>query len=324
MPATVLTIGRAKVLLNDVNHAAQENGAGFFKLCNEKYEKKIQAIAQRIANDPAKARIIMLSGPSASGKTTTSLKLQGALRELGCGAVAISMDDFFKNREDTPVRPDGTRDYESSLAIDTELLAKTLRELIVTGKTSLPVFNFKLGHRADASRPVTLSEDQVAVVEGLHALNPEITASLPSASLLKLYVSVSSDFISSDGNPVLTARDVRLTRRAVRDFNFRGASVDDTLDMWDNVCRGEDLYVRPFKKCADVTVNSAFSCEPCLLRETALKLFCSVAKESVHTQFVRHIVEGLSAFEPLSASLMPGDCVLREFFGGSVYYNHKG
>jgi uridine kinase len=323
MPATVLTIGRAKVRVSEVNKAAQTDSVGLFNLCNEKYEKKIQQIARRIADDPSKARLIMLSGPSASSKTTTSLKIQNALKELGCGAVTISMDDFFKNREDTPIMPDGTRDYESSEALDTALLKETLSELITTGRTSLPVFKFKLGQRANESRPVILDEGHVAIMEGLHALNPKITELLPPQAILKLYVSVSSDFVADTGETVLCARDVRFVRRMVRDFHFRGANVEETLDIWDSVCHGEDLYVRPFKKCADITVNSAFSCEPCLFREVALKLLGDVNPDSPHAERVRHIMDGMSAFEPVSPSTMPGNCVLREFMGGSDYYNHK-
>jgi uridine kinase len=320
MPVTVLTIGRAKVRVSDVNQKAKEDGEGLFNLCNEKYEKKIDVIARQIAEDTSKARIIMLSGPSASGKTTTSLKLQNALKTLGCGAVAISMDDFFKNREDTPVLPDGTRDYESSSALDTALLKETLGELISTGKSKIPVFNFKRGHRLDEFRDVILDKGHVAVVEGLHALNPDITGLLPAGAIMKLYVSVSSDFINDNGDVVLCARDVRLIRRTIRDFHFRGSNVESTLDIWDAVCRGEDLYVRPYKKYADITVNSALSCEPCLFRETAEELFGAIGQESAHAQLVKHVLDGLQAFEPLSPSVMPGTCVLREFYGDSDYY----
>lgn len=320
MPVTVLTIGRAKVRVSEVNDAAKNDGTSLFNTCNDKYEKKIQMIARRIAENPYNSRLIMLSGPSASGKTTTSLKIQDELKKLGCGAVAISMDDFFKNREDTVIMPDGTRDYESSAALDTVLLKDTLGELIATGRASIPVFNFKIGRRSEESRPVALDKGQVAIVEGLHALDPDITGLLPKDSILKLYVSVSSDFIRDTGDNILCARDIRLVRRAVRDFHFRASNVEKTLDMWDAVCRGEDLYVRPFKKYADITVNSAFSCEPCLFCEAASKLFGDVGKDSPHARRVKHILDGMNEFEPISPSIMPGDCVLREFMGGSDYY----
>lgn len=320
MPNTVLTIGRAKVHVNDVNNMAQNDSAALFKLCNDKYEKKISMIAHRIAQDPSKARLIMLSGPSASGKTTTSLKLKAELEKLGCKAVTISMDDFFKNREDAPIEPDGTRDYETVDALDRNLLKETLGELITKGRAKLPIFNFKLGRRAAETKEVVLGPGEVAVVEGLHALDTVITGLFPQEAILKLYVSVSSDYIKDAGDIVLCARDVRLIRRAVRDYQFRGSDVGSTLDMWDSVCRGEDLYVRPFKKFADITVNSAFGCEPCIFKEDTLKLFGSVDKDSRHAQRARHILDGIKQFEPISPSIVPGNCVLREFLGGSVYY----
>lgn len=322
MPITVLTIGRAKVRVSEVNAAAKNDKTALFNRCNEKYEKKIEKIAMNIAEDPSKARLIMLSGPSASGKTTTSLKLQNYLRQRGVGAVAISLDDYFRNREDAPILPDGTRDFESSASLDTDLIKSTLCELITTGSTELPVFNFKTGHRLKDRRPVTLGKDDVAIVEGLHALNPDITGLLPEGALLKLYVSVSSDFILDTGDVLLSARDVRLIRRTVRDHNFRGTNVDTTLSMWDAVCRGEDMYVRPYKRCADFTINSAFNCEPCIFKQTAIELFSSADKDSPFKERIKHIIDGLNEFEPISPSIMPSSCVLREFTGGSEYYGH--
>lgn len=320
MPITIKTLNRAKVRVSNVNSFASTDGEAFFKLCNDKYEKKLDYIAKRIASDPSKARLIMLSGPSASGKTTTSLKLREGLGKLGCGAAAISMDDFFKNRDDIRILPDGRRDYESSSALDTGLLKERLGQLIFTGGADIPIFDFKTGKRSEKERRVVLGKGQVAVVEGLHALDTCITGLLPKEHILKIYVSVSSDFVTDDGKEALCARDIRLIRRTVRDYNFRGADVMNTLDMWNSVCRGEDLYVRPFKKDADITVNSAFACEPCIFREKAEELFGSIPKSGPHSELAEHILAGLSEFDKLSPSVMPGSCVLREFTGGSDYY----
>lgn len=324
MPISVTTIGRAKIRISDVNSSVLTDESGFFASCNENYEKRIDAIAKRIAQDPSKSRLIMLSGPSASGKTTTSIKLQTALQKLGIGAVSISMDDFFKNREDAPILPDGTKDYESIASIDIDSLKKSLNELIDTGKAALPVFNFKTGRRSEKTRQVELDAGHVAVVEGLHALDTTVTGLIPAESTLKIYVSVSSDFVDDDGKTVLSARDIRLIRRTVRDFHFRSSSPEETLEMWDAVCRGEDRYVRPFKKYADVVVNSAFACEPCLFEGKAVKLFSGVPENSPHAEKVHQILKGLSAFKPIPESLMPGTCVLREFLGGSDYYTRSG
>lgn len=323
MAIFVHTIGRAKIRISDLNDALQKDGGEYFDTCNKKYEKKINSIAAKIAADKSKTKLIMLSGPSASGKTTTSIKLQNALESLGIGAVSISMDDFFKNREDAPVLPDGTKDFESLEALDIKTLESSLNELISKGAASLPVFNFKTGRRSEKKRRVLLTQGQVAVVEGLHALDTAVTGLFPQESTMKIYVSVSSDFVDDEGNAILKARDLRLLRRTVRDASFRSAAPEATLEMWDKVCRGEDLYVRPFKKYADVTVNSAFACEPCLFKAKASALFEKVKDERFEAK-VKSITGALSAFGSMPESIMPASCVLREFFGGSEYYNKAG
>lgn len=320
MKTAVKTIGREKISISKINDAVLRDPASFFKLCNSKYEQKINIIAKRIAADPKSARLIMLSGPSASGKTTSSLKIQQRLKELDCGAVTISMDDFFKNREDAPTLPDGSKDFETSEALDLELLKTCLTKLITDGKAMFPRFDFKEGIRHDSDRLVTLDKNHVAIVEGLHALDTKITGLLPEEFIYKIYVSVSSDYVDDDGKVVLSARDIRLIRRSVRDFNFRGSSVENTLNMWDSVCRGEDLYIRPYKKYADITVNSAFSCGPSLFKNDAEKLFSEVKDDSRYFEKASHILNGLSHFNEMDTSLMPSSCVLREFFGGSEYY----
>jgi uridine kinase len=317
----ITAIGRTKVLVDDVNLETKADSAKLFKACDDRYEKKVREIVKHIVNNPARSRIIMLSGPSASGKTTTSLKLKQGLEEQGFKAITISMDDFFKGRYEVPPEPDGSRDFESINALDLELLKTDLSDLIFKGRSELPIFDFKLGSRSSQTRDVELDEGSVAIVEGLHALDSAVTDRIPQDYLLKLYVSVSSDFVDSEGAGVLSARDVRLIRRTIRDFNFRGSSPENTLDMWESVCRGEDMYIRPFKKFADITVNSLFNCEPCLFKETALKLFATVPESSEHYKKAKSIVECISKFEDMPMDIAPANCLLREFTGGSVYYN---
>jgi uridine kinase len=320
----VKTIGRAKKEVRQINELAVGSAQAFMAECDEKYEEKISSIVGHVADRGAGVKVIMLSGPSASGKTTTSLKIKEGLEKRGVSAVSISMDDFFKPRELEPLLPDGSRDYESLDAIDTGLLLSCLTQLINDGRAQLPTFNFKLGRPDEKKRSVVLPEGSVAVVEGLHALDNAVTGGLPPEHTLKLYVSASSDFVDGDGGTVLTARDIRLIRRTIRDYHFRGSSPENTLGMWESVCRGEDMYVRPFKRFADVTVNSVFDCEPCLFRQSAMKLFGMVPEESPYIDKARGIVAALSCFEPMQLELLPPSCVLREFVGGSVYYNRSG
>jgi len=316
-----LILGRAKILRTEVNKQAMADDKAFFEICNDSYEKRIRDIAHRIACDDNRVKLIMLSGPSASGKTTTSLKIMEELGKLGVEAVTISMDDFFKCRDETPKLEDGSRDFESIKALDHELLKSTLSCLIEKGEASLPIYNFKLGRRGDDMRKVELKNSSVALVEGLHALDTVVTDGISADRILKIYVSVSSDFVNEDATAVLTAREVRLIRRTVRDHNFRGSSPENTLDMWDSVCRGEDRYVRPFKKYADITVNSLYKCEPCIFKDTAISLFKTVNSGSIHYERAQHIISALSGFEPMQLEIVPSSCMLREFFGGSIYFN---
>lgn len=314
---------RGKIDVAAVNNRAKTDPKAFFEECDRLYEKKVQDIAARIADDPKGSRIIMLSGPSSSCKTTTSLKIQRELAAHDVTAVTISMDDFFKSRENVPLLPDGTRDFESVDALNIDVLEQTLSDLLNKGVADFPAFNFKAGETRTETRHCELKKGQVAVVEGIHALDPRITDALPDENTLKLYVSVSSDFIE-EGKVVLSARDIRLIRRTIRDQRYRNSLPENTLDMWDGVCRGEDLYIHPCKKFADVTINSIFACEPCLLQETAHPLFETILPESRHFQKARELLDGLSRFEEMALSLAPETCVLREFTGGSVYFRKSG
>jgi uridine kinase len=314
---------RGKIPAGEVAACASERPQDFFDDCNRRYEDKLGAIADRIRENLEQTHIIMLSGPSASGKTTTSLKLRDALAERGITATAVSMDDFFKNRSEVPLQADGSGDFESIAALDLELLKDCLAGMIYRGRADLPIFQFKTGRRLGQTRAVTLGPGSVAIVEGLHALDSTVTEDFPRENIFKLYVSVSSDFADGEDDVLLSARDVRLIRRTIRDYNFRASSPMHTLNMWDDVCRGEDLYVRPFKKEADIAFNSLFRCEPCLFKDAALKLFGSVPPGNAHYRTARRLMHALGQFPSMPMELAPADCMLREFTGGSVYYNRS-
>lgn len=316
-------IGRTKYTREQSNSRARKDPAAFFRDCDAAYEQRIDAIVRRVAADPSRAKVLMLSGPSASGKTTTSLKLQQGLAARGLHAVAISMDDFFRGRDDVPRLPDGAQDFESLQALDLPLLEETLAALVAGGPARIPVFNFRLGRREKRMRTEVLGPESVAVVEGLHALDPHVTAGIPAGHMLRLYVSVSSDFVDEAGDTALSAREMRLIRRTVRDSRFRASPPERTLEMWDGVCRGEDLYVRPFKKYADITVNSTFRCEPCLFSRLAQSLFRRVPPDSPYYSRACHVARALAAFEPMPLELVPPSCLLREFLGGSFYFNQS-
>ena len=305
------TAGKTKISQTMVNKAALENSKAFITDCDQKYEKQISKIVRRISENTEKLKIVLISGPSASGKTTTSLKIKQGLSGVGINAVTISMDDFFMPRELTPELPNGNRDYESLEAIDLVLLKSLLLQLINEGRAELPMFNFKLGQREEKKNSVELGKSCLAVVEGLHALDTAVIQGLPGDSTLKIYISASSDFAGDDGNTLLTSRDIRLIRRTIRDYHFRGSTPLNTLDMWDTVCHGEDIYIRPFKMYADITVDSTFKCEPCLFKETAVKLFGRVNRFDANYTKAQMIIKAVSGFEQIPVEFVPGSCVLR-------------
>lgn len=316
--------GKAKIKRAEVNRAASQDSGAFMAECHLNYEKQVADFVRRIAEDGGERKLIMLSGPSASGKTTTSLKIKQGLEARGICAVSVSIDDFFKPREMAPLLPDGSRDFESLGAVDLELLHSVLKSLIEEGEAELPHFEFRQACRSRSMTHTELPEGGVAVLEGLHALNSAVIDRVPVKNVHRLYVSVSSDFIGEDGSTALTSRAVRLIRRTIRDYHFRGSSTENTLDMWDTVCRGEDLYVRPFKSEADVAINSVFACEPCLFSAPAIKLLNMVPQGSRHFELAQKLISGLSAFDRMPLEIIPRNCMLREFVGGSEYYNKSG
>ncbi|MFT9077474.1 uridine kinase family protein [Ethanoligenens sp.] len=311
-----------KIRVDDVNFRATDAMA-FFQECDARYERELTLIVDQIIQRAGHRQFILLAGPSASGKTTTSLKLKAGLMARGVRTVAISLDDFFKDRADTPLLPDGRPDYESPAALDLDLFTQVTKQLLETEKAMYPVFDFKLAKRGDKVRRLELPQGSVAVVEGLHALNPLVAACLPSERIFRLYVSVSSTFADESGDVLLSAQDVRLVRRVLRDYRFRASSAAHTLELWEGVCRGEDTFIRPFKPLADVTLDTVFPCEPCLFAGMALWHFESAWEDGPHTAEAERLVDAMKRFTRISQRMIPSACLLREFLGGSLYLNKK-
>lgn len=312
-----------KIRIDEVNRAAKEDARAFFTACNARYEADLADIAGRIAARAGQHRqFVLLSGPSASGKTTTSLKLKEALTERGVHSVAVSLDDFFREQDERT--PDGEElDFESPQALDLPLFTQVAAQLLREGRSAYPVFDFKRGRRAERPRRLLFPQGSVAVVEGLHALNPLVAGCLPSERVFRLYVSVSSEFADADGRVLLTAQDVRLVRRMLRDYRFRASDAARTLELWDNVCKGEDTYVRPYKPLADATLDTVFPCEPCLFAGMALWHLESTSRDGPHAEKAAALIAALRRFERMHHRIIPPACVLREFLGGSLYLNKR-
>lgn len=288
--------------------------ADFLAECSAAYKEKTDAVAKKIFSDKTK-KIVMLAGPSSSGKTTTAKILSHGISTLGGKAYTVSLDDFYHPRSvGYPLDENGKPDYECVEALDIELLNSKLRELSDYGKSAFPVFDFKTGERINDAKTIELSENDVIILEGLHALNPVITDALGSEELFRIYVSVSSRVYDENGKVLLSKRDLRFIRRMVRDFSFRSTSVERTFEIWQSVTRGEDKYLFPYKYLADIKINSFHLCEPCVFSQRAMNLL-SHAETPEYKEKAFRLTEVLSLFNKTDYTLLPEDSLLREFTG---------
>ena len=295
-----------------VSRAAQQES--FVAECEDKFNNKINNIAEMISRSQER-KIVMLAGPSSAGKTTTAKKLRQALGEKGIQSHTISLDDFYLDNCDAPRFPDGTPDFETVESLDIQFFYETMTRLLTYGEAMMPEFDFLTGKRKPEGRPLTLDKRDVIIVEGLHALNPLITKNLPQEMLYRIYISVSSRIYDKDGNIILNKRNLRFIRRMVRDFNFRGNSVEETFKMWITVRYGEDAYLFPYRDNADVRINTIHLYETCILKNEATELLKTVDKDSAFYKESQRLIRSLEKFPEIKPSLVPKDSLLREFIG---------
>lgn len=286
----------------------------FLEGCSRDYADSVKKTAESIFADKSK-KIITLAGPSSSGKTTTADMLSKAIESLGARAYVVSLDDFYYSRSENkyPLDENGKPDYETVYALDLDLLHRCFGELAEKGESLFPVFDFMKSERRDGERKIVLGENDIIIVEGLHALNPVITENLNKENIFEIYVSVSSRVYDDSGEVLLSKRNLRFIRRMVRDNLFRATSPEETFELWKSVTRGEDKYLFPFEKYADVKLNSFHACEPCVMAPQAVSLLKTVSGEYAAEASV--LAEKLSLFKITEKSLLPADSLLREFTG---------
>lgn len=290
------------------------NAESFVRESSESYHESVSRAARAVFEN-VNVKIVMLAGPSSSGKTTTASLLSKKLEAMGGKAYIVSLDDFYRTHsEGYPVDENGEPDYECVEALDIELMHSCLRELIESGEGMLPVFDFTTGTRHDKSKHIKLKENDVLIVEGLHALNPVITDTLDKESLYKIYVSVSSRVYDEKGDSFLSKRNLRFLRRMLRDYRFRAMPVEGTFDIWKSVTRGEDKYLFPFEENADIRLNSFHPCEPCVIGAEVLPLLKAI-NDAAYTEKAEELIRKLEMFNKINYSILPEDCLLREFTG---------
>lgn len=281
-------------------------------------EKKISSIADRIYAQCSKVRVILISGPTSSGKTTFAQRLSTQLRVSGLRPVALSLDNYFLPREKTPLDSNGQYDFECLEALDLPLLAEQLNALVNGAEVETPVFDFVCGGRCEIGKPMRLGPNEILVVEGIHALNPSLLPSLDRTQLFKIYVSALFQ-LNIDAYTRVPTTEVRLIRRLVRDDKFRGTDPERTLAQWESVRRGENHNIFPYQEEADVMFNSSLLYELNALRPYAEHLLVSITPDSPQYEMAVHLLTLLSFFDPLDISTVPFNSILREFLGESAY-----
>jgi len=303
--------------LNDI--VKDGRAAEIIRISEALHEKKLASIADMISGSGHKKRIILVSGPSSSGKTTFAQRLSIQLRVNGLKPVTISLDDYFVNREETPRDENGEYDYEALEAIDVRLFNKQLNELISGREVELPIFNFATGSREPVGKKLQIGEDHVLIIEGIHGLNDKLTSEIPTDSKFKIYVSALTSMNIDDHNRIPTT-DNRIIRRIVRDHQFRGSSAVSTIKRWPSVRRGEEKNIFPFQESADVMFNSAMMYELGVLKTYAEPLLREIDNSAEEYSEARRLIEFLSYFLPIDSKDVPANSIIREFIGGSCFY----
>lgn len=274
-------------------------------------------ISETIYNNK-KLKLILLAGPSSSGKTTTSKKLELFLKGFGLNPIAISIDNYFVDRDKTPILPDGSYDFESLNSINVELFNKNLKDLLDGKEVTLPVYNFITGKSELSDESIKLGEKEILIVEGLHALNEELTYSIDRKNKYKIYLCPLT-VLSLDNHNRIRTTDNRLLRRIVRDNRTRGYSASDTLSTWGKVREGEEKYVFPFQDEADVIFNTSLIYELGVLKTYAEPLLYSVEESDPMYKEAVRLLNLLKNILPISNDYIPVDSIVREFIGGGYF-----
>ena len=284
-------------------------------------EKKIAHIADEITHrnqNGERVKLVLISGPSSSGKTTFSKRLSIQLMTNGLKPYPISLDDYFVNREDTPLDENGEHDFESLYALDLPFFEAQLKELLDGKEIELPRFNFTTGKRENSGKKLRIDENMILILEGIHALNPALTPNIPAANKYKIYVSALTT-ISLDNHNYIPTTDNRLLRRIIRDYRYRNYSAEATISRWESVRAGEDKWIFPYQEYADAMFNSALLFELAVLKDYAepilrkVPINCPAYSEAHRLQrFQAYFVSGQD-------NELPPTSLLREFLGGSSF-----
>jgi len=290
----------------------------FIRVNEALQEHKIAQIAEQFIESGA--RVMLIAGPSSSGKTTFANRLSIALRVHGLRPVKLSLDDYYRNRDDLPLEEDGSIDLERLDTLDVALLCEHLPKLLAGEAVEVPEFDFKRGVRSERTHRMQVEMGQPIIIEGIHGLNDALTQTVPREMKFKIYISALTMLNLDDHNRIRTT-DARLLRRIVRDNLFRGTLPEKTMEMWPSVRRGEENYIFPYQEEADVMFNSSLAYELPIMKKYAYPLLCAVQPESPHYTMARRLVKFLNYIHAADVEdEIPVNSILREFIGGNCFY----
>lgn len=301
-----------ELTVNEINRLIKEDTDKIISDSEKRYSDIIKATSDKICLKDGRV-LVMVAGPSSSGKTTTSKLLKKEIETMGRKARMISLDDFYRSQDTVYTFEDGTVDYETVKALDVDYIAECLYKLMNEGRCRLPRFSF-LTKKREYYVETVAEEDDIIIVEGLHALNPVITDQLENEQMVKIYVSVSSRILDGD-SVFMSKRDIRLVRRLIRDYHFRNSSPENTFYLWNGVRMGEDRYLFPYSDRADIKIDSIHPYEVCVFKDVAIKVLDRMDKKSIYYPEAHALREKLSVFTSVSEALVPRTSLLTEFVG---------
>lgn len=307
--------------IRTLNEACSKGFAKYLvKLAETLHEHRFADIANSIAERPG-VKLVLIAGPSSSGKTTSSKRLSLHMRVNGLNPIIIGLDDYFKNREDTPRDINGEYDFECLEALDVEFLNQQLNQLFSGEEVEIPHYNFNLGKRVFDGTKLRMRDSDVLIMEGIHGLNPALTPHVADGQKFKMYVSVLAPLLV-DENTAISPSDYRLLRRMVRDNQFRGCNAEATILRWPSVKAGEEKYIVPFKENADVLFDTSLIYEMPMLKCYAEPLLQTVGRDSEASGEAERLLEMLHriiAMTPTEIKNIPPTSIFREFIGGSSF-----
>lgn len=289
----------------------------FINLCEARHNRMLCELGEMIEDDIDEIRLICIAGPSSSGKTTFANRLRIELLARGIHPIRISLDDYYKPREETPLDEEGKPDFETIEALDIETFSQNMVDLINGKEVTLPRFDFQLGHRVNG-RTLKIGKNQPLIIEGIHALNDRLTVDIPKSAKFKIFIAPQSQTNLDDHNPV-SLTDLRLIRRIVRDKKFRNSSAEETLSMWPSVRRGEFKWIYDTQEGSDYVYNSYLPYELPVMKKYALPLLQAIDKESEYWPDAARLIRMLKFFIDMEDNWVPSNSLMREFIGGSCY-----